>query len=53
VAHCRLGLGTLYRRTGELEKAREHLATAMTMYPELDMGFWLRQAEAETAGRNG
>ena len=47
VAHCHLGLGKLYRRTGKREPARQHLATAMTMYREMDMRFWLEQAEAE------
>jgi len=46
-AHCHLGLGKLYRRTGERELALEHLATAVTMYREMDMRFWLEQAEAE------
>src|SRR6516162_11336097 len=35
VAHCHLGLGTLYRRIGKREPAREHLATATTMYREM------------------
>jgi tetratricopeptide (TPR) repeat protein len=47
VAHCHLGLGRLYRRTGKPEQAREHLTTATTMYREMDMRFWLEQAEAE------
>ena len=47
VAHCHLGLGKLYRRTGDRAKAHEHLATATTLYREMDMGFWLTQAEAE------
>ena len=47
VAHCHLGLGKLYRRTGEREQAHEHLTTATTMYREMDMRFWLEQAEAE------
>ena len=47
VAHCHLGLGKLYRRTGKCEQAQEHLATATTMYREMDMRFWLEQAEAE------
>lgn len=38
----------LYQRTGSREQAREHLATATTMYREVDMHFWLEQAEAET-----
>ena len=28
VAHCHLGLGKLYRRTGDGAKAEEHLTTA-------------------------
>jgi class 3 adenylate cyclase/tetratricopeptide (TPR) repeat protein len=47
VAHCHLGLGKLYRRTGKREQAREHLTTATAMYREMDMPFWLKQAEAE------
>jgi tetratricopeptide (TPR) repeat protein len=45
VAHCHLDLGKLYRRTGKREKAQEHLTTATTMYREMDMRFWLEQAE--------
>jgi tetratricopeptide (TPR) repeat protein len=47
VAHCHLGVGKLYRRTGDGAKAQEHLTSAATMYRELDMRFWLEQAEAE------
>jgi class 3 adenylate cyclase/tetratricopeptide (TPR) repeat protein len=47
VAHCHLGLGKLYRRASKREQAREHLATATAMYREMDMRFWLEQAEAE------
>jgi tetratricopeptide (TPR) repeat protein len=47
VAHSHLGLGKLYRVTGERDQAREHLTTATTMYREMDMRFWLEQAEAE------
>jgi tetratricopeptide (TPR) repeat protein len=46
LAHCHLGLGKLYRRTGDGVKGQEHLTTAVTMYREMDMGFWLTQAEA-------
>jgi class 3 adenylate cyclase/tetratricopeptide (TPR) repeat protein/ABC-type thiamine transport system ATPase subunit len=46
VAHCHLGLGRLYRRTGKRQEAQEHLTTATTMYREMDMRFWLEQAEA-------
>jgi tetratricopeptide (TPR) repeat protein len=47
IAHCHLGLGKLYRRTGKLEQAQEHLTTATMMYREMDMRFWLEQAQAE------
>ena len=47
VAHCHLGLGKLYLRTGKREQAQEHLTTATTMYREMDMRFWLERAEAE------
>jgi tetratricopeptide (TPR) repeat protein len=47
VAHCHLGLGTLCRRTAKYEQAREHVITATTMYREMDMRFWLGQAETE------
>jgi class 3 adenylate cyclase/tetratricopeptide (TPR) repeat protein len=47
VAHCHLGLGKLYWRTDKRHEAQEHLATATTMYREMDMRFWLEQTEAE------
>ena len=46
IAHCHLGLAKLSRRTGKREQARKHLTTATTMYREMDMRFWLEQAEA-------
>jgi hypothetical protein len=47
VAHSHLGLSKLYRRTGQPERARESLTKAMTMYGAMDMGFWVKQAEAD------
>jgi tetratricopeptide (TPR) repeat protein len=47
VAHCHFGLSKLHRRTGKREQAREHLTTAMTMYRDMEMSYWLEQAEAE------
>jgi tetratricopeptide (TPR) repeat protein len=44
VAHSHLGLGKLGRWLGSSERAREHLATATTMYREMDMRLWLEQA---------
>jgi tetratricopeptide (TPR) repeat protein len=46
-AHCRLGLGKLYRRVGSREQAREHLAAVITMYRAMDMRSWLEKAEDE------
>jgi class 3 adenylate cyclase/tetratricopeptide (TPR) repeat protein len=50
VAHCHLGLGKLYRRTGDAAKAKEHLSTATTMYREMGMDFWLEKADSELRG---
>src|SRR5262249_36591582 len=47
IAHCHLGLGKLYRRTGKREQALEHIATATAMYREMGMTYWLEKAEAE------
>jgi class 3 adenylate cyclase/tetratricopeptide (TPR) repeat protein len=47
VAHCHLGLGKVYWRTGQRELAREHLFTATTMYREMDMTYWLEQVGPE------
>jgi len=50
VAHCHLGLGKLSRRTGRREQAQEQFTTATTMYREMEMRFWLNQAETEMRG---
>jgi hypothetical protein len=47
VAHCQLGLGTLYGRVGKSEQAREHFLAAATMFRDMDMRFWLAQADSE------
>jgi hypothetical protein len=47
VTHCHLGLGKLDRRLGKRQQAQEHLATATMMYREMDMRFWLEQAETQ------
>jgi tetratricopeptide (TPR) repeat protein len=46
VGQCHLGLGRLYRGTGRPREADEHLATAVTMFREMGMRFWLDQAQA-------
>ncbi len=49
IAHCRKGLGALYGRTGREEKGREELTAAMDMYRDMEMDFWLEQAEEALA----
>ena len=49
VAHCHLGLGTLYAKTRQREQARAELSTAIELYRDMDMTFWLPQAEAAVA----
>jgi tetratricopeptide (TPR) repeat protein len=48
-AHCHWGLGTLYAATGQREQARAELSAAIEMYRDMDMAFWLPQAEAALA----
>jgi len=45
VAHCHFGLGNLHAKTGQREQATQHLATATTLYREMDMRFWLEKAQ--------
>jgi hypothetical protein len=53
VAHCHLGLGKLYRRTGQRPEARDHLTIAATMFREMGMGLWLQRMETELGGTLG
>jgi tetratricopeptide (TPR) repeat protein len=48
-AHCHLGLGTLHVKTGQQQQARTELSTAIELYRDMDMTFWLPQAEAALA----
>jgi class 3 adenylate cyclase/tetratricopeptide (TPR) repeat protein len=52
-AHCHRGLGTLYATTGQWEQARTELSTAMALYRDMEMTFWLPQAEASLAQVEG
>ena len=49
VAHCHLGLGTLYAKISRPEPARAALSAAIALYRAMDMTFWLPQAEAALA----
>lgn len=52
IAHCHVGLGRLYGHLDKRAQATEHLTTATTMYRDMDMPFFLGEAEAEIAGRD-
>ena len=48
-AHCHHGLGTLYHQMGRVEQARVALSTAIDLYRDMEMTFWLPEAEAALA----
>jgi len=52
-AHCHRGLGTLYRQTGQPEQAFAELSTAIEMYRDMKMAFWLPETEATLAAVEG
>jgi tetratricopeptide (TPR) repeat protein len=52
-AHCHRGLGTLYAATGQREQARTALSTAIALYRDMEMTFWLPQTEAALAQVEG
>jgi class 3 adenylate cyclase/tetratricopeptide (TPR) repeat protein len=53
VAHCHLGLGTLYLKIGRPEQARAELSAAIALYRAMEMTFWLPQTEAALAQMEG
>jgi tetratricopeptide (TPR) repeat protein len=52
-AHCHRDLGTLYAATGQREQARAELSTALVLYRDMAMTFWLPQTEAALAQVEG
>jgi tetratricopeptide (TPR) repeat protein len=44
-AHCHRSLGMLYATTGQQEQARTALSTAIEMYRDMQMTFWLPETE--------
>jgi len=52
-AHCHLGLGTLYAQSGQREQTRAELTAAIDLYRDMEMTFWLPQAEAALAQLEG
>ncbi|MGH8065527.1 MAG: ATP-binding protein [Candidatus Entotheonellia bacterium] len=53
IAHCRLGLGSLYTKMGRREQARTELLVAIELYLAMEMKSWLSQAEAVLAQVEG
>jgi tetratricopeptide (TPR) repeat protein len=49
LAHCHLGLGTLYAKIGRPEQARPELSAAIVLYRAMELTFWLPRAEAALA----
>jgi class 3 adenylate cyclase/tetratricopeptide (TPR) repeat protein len=49
LAHCHLGLGTLYTKVGRLAQARAALSSAIELFHAMEMTFWLPRAEATLA----
>jgi DNA-binding SARP family transcriptional activator len=44
-AHCRVGLARVCQHRGKHHDAREHLASAIGMYLEMEMPFWAGRAQ--------
>jgi tetratricopeptide (TPR) repeat protein len=53
LAHCHRSLGTLYSQTGQSEQARAELSTAIDMYRDMEMTFWLPETETALAAVEG
>jgi DNA-binding NtrC family response regulator/tetratricopeptide (TPR) repeat protein len=53
VAHCHLGLAVLNRRHGQPGAARERAPTALSLYREMGMAYWLGHGEALLARPDG
>jgi tetratricopeptide (TPR) repeat protein len=52
-AHCHLGLGTLYSQMRRAERAQKELSTAIEMYRDMEMTFWLPETETALTGVQG
>jgi tetratricopeptide (TPR) repeat protein len=48
-AHCHRGLGILYRQAEQVEQAHAEWSTAIEMYRDMEMTFWLPETEAAPA----
>jgi tetratricopeptide (TPR) repeat protein len=52
-AHCYRALGTLYHQAGQSEQACTALSTAIDMYRDMEMTFWLPETEVALAEVEG
>jgi class 3 adenylate cyclase/tetratricopeptide (TPR) repeat protein len=52
-AHCHRSLGTLYSQTRQIEQARAELSTAIELYRDMEMTFWIPETEAALAAVEG
>jgi tetratricopeptide (TPR) repeat protein len=50
LGRCHLGLGQLYRLSGDSAKATGHLQAAAGLFSEMGIRLWLEQAEAALSG---
>jgi tetratricopeptide (TPR) repeat protein len=53
VAHCHLGLGTVYAMIDQRKPAHTELSAAIDLYRAMEMTLWLPQAEAALAQVEG
>jgi class 3 adenylate cyclase/tetratricopeptide (TPR) repeat protein len=53
VAHCHLGLGLLYAKMGQRGQAHAALSTAVDLYRDMEMTFWLPSTELALAQVEG
>ena len=51
VAHCRLGIARIFKRTGRLDEAGELFGAALELYRDMAMSDWVAQAEAQKAAQ--
>jgi len=51
IGHCRFGLGKVYRRTGKEIEAQGFFTTALTVFRDMDMGYWMNEVQVETSIR--
>jgi len=53
LAHCHLGLGKFYAKSGRFTEAGAELSAAIKLYRAMEMTFWLPEAEAALAQVEG